>query len=98
MSFRRPGGTGSQCTGRTRARMTSGESSEKPMLTQDLDDQLDEAFEVKSMSRSASIGGWLLSKIADVHVVSRSEGFKHESGSSSSGGMLSKVTGGLLGR
>jgi len=98
MNYRRQGGTGSKCTGRTRERMTAGNREEKPLLTTDLDDQLDEAFEIKSINRSGSIGGWLFSKIADIQVVSRSEGFKRDTGDSSgSGGVLSRVTGGLFG-
>jgi len=52
-------------------------------------------MEVKGSLRDASIGGWLLSKIADIQVVSRSEGFKRDN--SDDGGVLSRVTGGLLG-
>lgn len=95
MEYRRPAGTGSECTGGTRRRMTGGEGEERPRLTSDIDAQLDAGFEAKKSLRSGSIGGRLLSLLAEAHVVTRSEGFKRNT--SDGGGYLSKITGGLLG-
>lgn len=95
MEYRQPAGTGSECTGETRRRMTGGEGEERPRLTSDVDAQLDAGFEARKQLRSGSIGGRLLSLIAEAHVVTRSEGFKRSS--DSGGGYLSKLTGGLLG-
>jgi len=94
--YRRRGGTGAKCTGRTRERMTTGDQpTDRPLLTDDLSDQLDAAFEAKRMQRSGSIGGRRFAGSTEVQVVTKSEGgFEVDSGS---GGMLSTLTGGLFG-
>jgi len=95
-SFRKRGGTGSKCTGRTRDRMTGGEADERPLMDADLSDQLDAAFEAKRMQRSGSVGGRRFKGSTEVQVVTRNDGgFELDGGSS--GGLLSKFTGGMLG-
>lgn len=93
--FRRRGGSGSKCSGRTRERMTGGESDNRPLMDADLSDQLDAGFEAKRMQRSGSVGGRRFKGSTEVQVVTKNEGgFDIESGS---GGLLSKFTGGMLG-
>ena len=76
--------------------MTTGDQpTDRPLLTDDLSDQLDAAFEAKRMQRSGSIGGRRFAGSTEVQVVTKSEGgFEVDSGS---GGMLSTLTGGLFG-
>jgi hypothetical protein len=94
--FRKRGGTGSKCTGRTRERMTGGEADERPLMDADLSDQLDAGFEAKRMQRSGSVGGRRFKGSTEVQVVTRNDGgFDLDGGSS--GGLLSKFTGGMLG-
>jgi len=94
-SFRRRGGSGSKCSGRTRERMTGGEGDERPLMDADLSDQLDAGMEAKRMQRSGSVGGRRFKGSTEVQVVTKSEGGFDVDGSS--GGLLSKVTGGMLG-
>lgn len=94
--FRRRGGTGSKCTGRTRERMTSGESDNRPVMDADLSDQADAGFEAKRMQRSGSVGGRRFKGSTEVHVVTKNEGGPDFD--DGSGGRLSKLTGGLFGR
>ena len=89
--FRRPGGTGSKCTGATQKRMTSDGHDPKPVLTDDLDEQLDGAFEARTMLRSGAIGGRILRLIGEVTVNTRQDGFKEQT-SSGDGGLLSRFT------
>lgn len=93
--YRRRGGTGSKCTGRTRARMTSGDSDERQVMDADLSDQLDAGIEAKRMLRSGAVGGRRFKGSTEVQVVTKNEGgVDFDEGS---GGYLSKFTGGLLG-
>lgn len=95
-SFRTRGGTGSKCKGRTRERLTQGEGGDLPLMSPDLSDQLDAGFEAKKYQRSGSVGGRRFKGSTEVHVVTESEsGFDFDGGSS--GGLMSKFTGGLLG-
>jgi hypothetical protein len=93
--FRRRGGSGAKCTGRTRERMTGDESDERPLMDADLSDQLDAGFEAKRMQRSGSVGGRRFKGSTEVQVVTKNEsGFDLDGGGS---GWASKLTGGLLG-
>lgn len=89
MEMPRPAGAGSKCQGETRRRMT-GEDKDRPVLTADLDRQIDAGYKAVSMKRAKSVNGWFLSKIADMTVLTRSEGFEADS---DDGGWLSKATG-----
>lgn len=94
-NYRRPGGTGSACTGRTRERMTGGEAPALPMMTADLSDQLDAAFDAKKHHRSGSVGGKRFRGSTEVQVVTKSEGdldFGNDKN-----GLLSRVTGRMMG-
>lgn len=93
--FRRRGGTGTECKGRTRARMTGGEGDGRPLMDADLSDQLDAAFEAKRYLRSGSINGKRFRGSTEVQVVTRSDGFDFES--SGKKGLLNRFTGGFLG-
>lgn len=93
--YRTRGGSGSKCKGRTRERMTSGESDERPVMDSDLSGQMDAGFEAKRMLRSGSVGGRRFKGSTEVQVVNKNEGSSDFD--SNSGGMLSKVTGGLFG-
>lgn len=95
MHYRRPGGTGDRCVEEVRRRYTGEAGGDKPRLTDDLETQIDAGYEAKKSLRSGAINGRTMRMVGEAHVVTRSEGFKRESGSS--GGLLSKVTGGLLG-
>jgi len=87
--FRRPGGTGSKCTGATQKRMTSDGHEPKPVLTDDLDEQLDGAFEARTMLRSGAIGGRILRLIGEVTVNTRRD---QQNSSSESSGLLGSIT------
>lgn len=96
MQLRRQTGVGSACTGATRRRMLGDPDAEAPPpRTADLERQIDAAVESITMKRSGSVGGWLLSKIADMSVVTRSENLDSESSGKS--GILSRITSGLRG-
>lgn len=95
MSYRRRGGTGAKCTGRTRERMTGGEANQSPRMSADLSDQLDAGVEAKRMQRSGSVHGRRFKGTTEVQVVT-----SNESGpdlDDSGGGLLTRFTGGLLG-
>lgn len=93
--FRRRGGSGAECKGRTRARLTGGEGDERPLMDADLSDQIDAAFEAKRYLRSGSIEGRRFRGSTEVQVVTRSDGFDFDSGGKK--GLLGRFTGGLLG-
>jgi|GEM_PF-2880971 len=94
--YRRRGGSGAKCTGRTRQRMTGGESDERPRMDADLSDQLDAGMEAKRMQRSGSVAGRRYKGSTEVQIVTRNDdGGVDFSGSD--GGYLSKFTGGMLG-
>lgn len=95
MGYRRPGGAGEKCTGRTRERLTGGAGEERKLLTTDLDEQLDAAMEAKSQLRSGSIGGRTFRGITEAHVVTKKEGYGRDGGDS--GGRLSRLTDFFLG-
>ncbi|MFW5905410.1 MAG: hypothetical protein ACOCUO_01020 [archaeon] len=93
--YRERGGTGSKCTGRTRERMTGGEADQRPVMDADMSDQLDAAMEAKGMLRSGSVNGRRFKGSTEVQVVTRNDGgFELDD---SSGGVLSRFTGGMLG-
>jgi hypothetical protein len=94
-SYRRRGGSGSKCTGRTRARLTGGESDERPRMDADLSDQLDAGFEGKRMQRSGSVHGRRFKGSTEVQVVTSNDNGGLELGGND--GWLSKFTGGFLG-
>jgi len=94
--YRNRGGTGSKCEGRTRERMTGGDADQRPVMDADLSDQLDAAMEAKRMQRSGSVNGRRFKGSTEVQVVTRNDG-GFDISDSSSGGMLSKFTGGMLG-
>lgn len=94
-SFRRRGGTGSKCKGRTRVRLTGGEGGDLPLMDPDLSDQLDAGFDAKRYQRSGSVNGRRFKGSTEVQVVTRNDGI--DLGSGGKDGLLGKVTGGLLG-
>lgn len=94
--FRRRGGTGSKCKGRARERITGGEGGSLPLMSPDLSDQLDAAFDAKRYHRSGSVGGRRFKGSTEVQVVTKNENSGVDFDKSSKG-VLGKVTGGLLG-
>lgn len=94
--FRRRGGTGGKCVGRTRERLTGGEGGDLPLMSPDLSDQLDAGFDAVGYLRSGSVGGRRFKGSTEVQVVTKNEnGLDLNSGGKK--GLLGKVTGGLLG-
>lgn len=93
--FRRRGGTGSECKGRTRARMTGGESDKRPLMDADLSDQMDAGMDAKRYLRSGSINGKRFRGSTEIQVVNRSDGFDLDT--SGKKGLLNRFTGGFLG-
>lgn len=89
------GGHGSKCTGRTRERMTGGRGDGRQPLTEDLDAQLDAAYEVKDAMRSGSINGQRSKSVTEAHVVTRNESQRE---SDDSQGIIGRTTSRLFGR
>lgn len=94
MEFVQPNGLGKKCGGDTRRRMTAGRQNSHVELTDDLAREIDAAYRQIGMKRSKSISGWFMSKIADMQVVTRSEGFTQESGG---GGWFDRISSALRG-
>lgn len=92
--YARPSGLGSRCNQSLRAAWTDVEEP-LPMLTDELAREITATFEENSMFKSLSIDARGFRGLTEVTAVSKSEGFA--GGSSSDGGLLSKVTGGLFG-
>lgn len=91
--YARPSGLGSRCRSGLREAWTGVEES-LPMLTDDLARETTAAFEELTMMQSLSIDGRGFRGLTEVTAVARSEGY---SSGDSSGGLLSKLTGGLFG-
>jgi len=87
------GGHGSKCTGRTRERMTSHHSERQP-LSEDLDAQIDAAYEVKDSMRSGSVNGQRSKSVTEAHVVTRNES---ERNNDDSQGIIGRTTSKLFG-
>lgn len=90
--YSRPSGLGSRCRGGLRKAWT-GLDEPLPTLDPDLGREIVATFEERSMMQSLSIDGKGFRGLTEVTAVSRSEG---ERASGDDGGILSKVTGGLL--
>lgn len=90
--FPRRNGPGGKCSKEDRRIMT-GDELPKPELDADMDNQIDAAFEERSNMRSLAVDGRAFRGMTEVIAETRSESIDEDS----SGGWMSKLSGGLLG-
>lgn len=91
--YARPNGLGSRCRKSLRKLWTDVDD-DLPLLTDDIARETTATFEELSMLQSLSINGRGFRGLTEVTAVARSEGYES---SSSGGGIISKITGGLFG-
>lgn len=95
MGYARRSGLGSKVSSEE-ARVKGASGLDNGELTPDMEQQLEAAFEERSQMRSLSINGRGWKGVTTVQTVTKTEGVDSPNGGSS-GGWVSKLTGGLMG-